>query len=125
MKVERRQPPISDYGFLSDCQSAALVNRAGSIDWWCVPRIDSPSVFARLLDPEAGHWSIRPAGDFTTTRAYVSGTLILRTVFHASGGEVAVTDAAALAPEARGHETGATPAHPSCRRPSRRGHDDN
>ena len=112
----RRQPPIADYGFLSDCQSAALVDRGGSIDWWCVPRIDAPSVFARLLDPEAGHWSICPDGDFTTTRAYVSGTLILRTVFHASGGEVAVTDAAALAPEARGHEIGLRVPHLLIRR---------
>ena len=116
MKVERRQPPISDYGFLSDCQSAALVNRAGSIDWWCVPRIDSPSVFARLLDPEAGHWSICPDGDFTTTRAYLSGTLVIRTVFHTPDGEVAVTDAAALALKARGHEIGLRVPHLLIRR---------
>ncbi len=38
------QPCIASYGFLSDCHSAALVDRAGSIDWWCVPRFDSPSV---------------------------------------------------------------------------------
>ncbi len=112
----RRQPPIADYGFLSDCQSAALVDRGGSIDWWCVPRVDAPSVFARLLDPEAGHWSICPDGEFTTTRDYVSGTLVLRTVFHASGGEVAVTDAAALASEARGHGIGMEVPHLLIRR---------
>ncbi len=85
----RRQPPIADYGFLSDCQSAALVDRAGSIDWWCPARFDAPSVFARLLDPDAGHWSIRPRADFETTRAYEDGTLVLRTVFRTAEGEVA------------------------------------
>jgi len=54
--------PIADYALLSDCRSAALVSRSGSVDWWCVPRFDGPSVFARLLDEEAGHWSVRVPG---------------------------------------------------------------
>src|SRR5205085_1933210 len=57
--------PISHYGLLSDCRSAALVSRAGSVDWLCFPRFDQPSVFARILDERAGHWSIKPVGDFT------------------------------------------------------------
>src|SRR6266581_3692452 len=52
--------PIADYALVSDCRSAALVNRAGSVDWLCFPRFDGPSVFARLLDEQAGHWSIYP-----------------------------------------------------------------
>ena len=56
--------PIGDHALLSDCHSAALVNRAGSVEWLCFPRFDSPSVFGRLLDDAAGHWSIRPAGDW-------------------------------------------------------------
>ena len=114
--MPRRQPPIADYGFLSDCQSAALVDRAGSIDWWCVPRFDAPSVFARLLDPDAGYWSICPAGDFESTRGYLRGTLVLRTVFHTSEGDVAVTDAAALSPADRGHDIGLRVPHLLIRR---------
>jgi len=52
------QVPIAEYALLSDCRSAALINRAGSVDWLCFPRFDGPSVFARLLDEQAGHWSI-------------------------------------------------------------------
>ncbi len=107
---------IADYGFLSDCHSAALVNRAGSVDWWCVPRFDSPSVLGRLLDAEAGHWSLRPADDFTSAREYVGDSLVLRTVFRTSGGDVAVTDALALAPGARGHDIGRESPHVLLRR---------
>ena len=60
--------PIASYGLLSDCSTAALVGADGSIDWLCLPRFDSPAVFARLLDSDAGHWSIAPVGDCTVTR---------------------------------------------------------
>ncbi len=60
--------PIGDYALLSDCHSAALVSRAGSVDWLCWPRFDNPSVFARLLDDAAGHWSIHPALEAEVTR---------------------------------------------------------
>ncbi len=107
---------ISDFGFLSDCHSAALVDLAGSIDWWCVPRFDSPSVLGRLLDPDAGHWSLRPTAQFTSERQYLEDSLVLRTVFHTATGDVAVTDALALAPGARGHDIGLASPHVLLRR---------
>ncbi|MFN2451646.1 MAG: glycoside hydrolase family 15 protein [Candidatus Dormibacteria bacterium] len=112
----RRPPAISDYGFLSDCQSTALVNREGSVDWWCLPRVDSPSVFGRLLDPAAGHWTLCPVKDFTSERQYVGRTLILRTVFRTATGAVALTDALALETGSRGHEIGLRSPHMLLRR---------
>ena len=112
----RRQPPIADYGFVSDCHSAALVDRHGSIDWWCVPRFDSASVFGRLLDPDAGHWSIRPVEDFDTERSYVGDSLVLRSAMRTAGGEVALTDAAAFRPGTRGHDLGLRSPHALVRR---------
>nr|WP_082106268.1 glycoside hydrolase family 15 protein [Micromonospora haikouensis] len=98
---------ISEHGFLADGRSAALVDRAGSVNWWCPARFDAPSVFGRLLDDDAGHWSISPAGaGFTSERSYLDDTLVLRTVFTTDGGSVAVTDALALEPGARGHDIG-------------------
>ncbi|MDQ3102617.1 MAG: DUF5911 domain-containing protein, partial [Actinomycetota bacterium] len=102
---------IDDYGFLSDCHSAALVDREGSVDWWCVPRFDSPSVLGRLLGPDAGHWSLCPTAEFETERRYVGDSLVLRTVFTTSAGEVAVTDALGLELGARGHEIGKRSPH--------------
>lgn len=97
---------ISEHGFLADGHSAALVDRAGSVNWWCPPRFDAPSVFGRLLDDGAGHWSIRPVGGFTSTRSYLEDALVLRTVFRTATGTAAVTDALALEPGARGHDIG-------------------
>ncbi|CCH17409.1 glycoside hydrolase family 15 protein [Micromonospora lupini] len=97
---------ISDHGFLADGRTAALVDRAGSVNWWCPGRFDAPSVFARLIGEDAGHWSIRPEGDFTVERCYLEGTLVLRTVFRTAQGEVELTDALALEPGAREHDVG-------------------
>jgi len=118
MRAEGRDRPnaIGDYGFVSDCHSAALVDRAGSVDWWCVPRFDSPSVFGRLLDPAAGHWSLCPSAAFESTRRYVPDSLVLQTVFTTAGGEVTVTDALGLESGARGHEIGLRSPHVLLRR---------
>ena len=77
----RASLPIAEYGLLADCNTAGLVSRDGSIDWLCLPRYDAPSVFARILDPDGGHWSIRPAGSFTAKRRYLPGTLVIETTF--------------------------------------------
>ena len=98
--------PIAAYGLLADCNSAALVDRAGSIDWLCLPRYDSDAVFARLLDPGAGHWSIRPAGSFESERRYLPGTLMIETTFTTDAGSVKLTDAMAFPAGQRGHELG-------------------
>ena len=101
---------------MSDCHSAALISRAGSVDWWCVPRFDSPSVFGRLLGPDAGHWSLHPSAAFESERAYVPDSLVLRTVFATANGEVAVSDALGLEPAARDHDLGFRSPHVLLRR---------
>ena len=102
----RGSQPIAEYGLLADCNSAALVARDGSIDWLCMPRYDSGSVFGRILDPEAGHWSIRPAEAFTSERRYLPGTLVIETTFTTDGGTVKLTDALVFAEGQRGHDLG-------------------
>src|SRR6266540_5732119 len=98
--------PIANYGLLADCNSAALVDRDGSVDWLCLPRYDSDAVFARLLDPDAGHWSIRPTRSFTSERRYLPGTLVIETIFTTDSGQVRLTDAMAFAEGQRGHDLG-------------------
>ena len=70
-------PPISDYGFISDGHSVALVSSAGSIDWCCMPRVDAASIFGRLLDwGKGGYCSIAPVDpDATSFQAYLDDTL--------------------------------------------------
>jgi GH15 family glucan-1,4-alpha-glucosidase len=99
--------PIGDYALLSDCRSAALVSRSGSIDWLCCPRFDAPAVFARILDAAGGHFSIRPAGDFQASRRYVDQTMALETTFRADAGTAVLTDAMAMGRNDRGHDLGA------------------
>jgi len=108
--------PIADYALLSDRHSAALVGRDGSVDWLCFPRFDSPSVFARLLDDDAGHWSIRPSSPFTVTRRYVDRTMVLETRFRTGTGVAVVTDALLVGPQRADHRLGAQAPHVLVRR---------
>jgi GH15 family glucan-1,4-alpha-glucosidase len=99
--------PIGEYALLSDCRSAALVSRDGSVDWLCFPRFDGPSVFCRLLDPAGGHFAIRPTGEFQVSRRYVDQTLVLETTFTTADGTAVLTDALAVGRNERGHHLGA------------------
>ncbi|MGA9526021.1 MAG: glycoside hydrolase family 15 protein [Myxococcaceae bacterium] len=103
--------PIADYALISDCHSAALVSRHGSVDWLCFPRFDSPSVFARLLDEEGGHFSIRAAGETAVSRRYQDRTLILETTFRTPTGTAVLLDGMAVGRNERGHELGADAPH--------------
>jgi len=87
-------PPIADYGFLSDCEVTALVSSGGSVEWMCLPRMDSPSVFGAILDRDAGTFRIGPAGvEVPAARRYIPGTLILETSWWTPGGWLIVRDA--------------------------------
>src|SRR5262245_23528781 len=107
---------IADHALLSDCHSAALVDRDGSIEWLCFPRFDSPSTFGRILDDAAGHWSIRPVADVEVTRRYVERTMVLETTFHTATGTLVVTDGLSLGPRNRDHEIGKGSPHLLLRR---------
>jgi GH15 family glucan-1,4-alpha-glucosidase len=93
-------PPIGDYGFLGDCHTGALVSSAGSVDWLCLPRLDSGSYFGRLLDRERGGWcAVTPADPAAAfSRRYLDGTLVLQTDMTAVGGRVRVTDCLTMRP---------------------------
>src|SRR6266705_3442879 len=78
--------PISDYALLSDCRSAALVSRAGSVDWLCFPRFDAPAV---------------------VSRAYAGQAMVLETTYRTAAGTAILTDAMAVGRNDRGHDLGA------------------
>src|SRR5580698_3004580 len=91
--------PIGDYGFLSDGEATALVSPGGSIDWMCLPRIDSPSSFGALLGPHAGSFRIAPADvSVPTARRYLPGTMILETSWGTATGWIIVRDVLVIGP---------------------------
>jgi GH15 family glucan-1,4-alpha-glucosidase len=98
--------PIADHALLSDRHGAALVTRDGSVDWLCVPRFDSSSVFGRLLDDDAGHWSIAAVDAISVSRRYIDRTMVLETTFETATGVLRLTDALCTGPGNRGHELG-------------------
>jgi GH15 family glucan-1,4-alpha-glucosidase len=85
---------IEDYALIGDCETGALVDRNGSIDWLCWPNFSSEACFASLLGtPENGYWKIAPTeGDWTTTRCYRDSALILETTFEQVDGAMRLTD---------------------------------
>jgi alpha,alpha-trehalase len=95
---KNRFPPIGSYGFLSDCYTSALVSFSGSIEWLCLPRFDSPSAFAALLDRGGGHFKLAPRGVAAPiSRRYEPGTLIVETTWVTDTGWVVINDALTIA----------------------------
>ncbi len=96
--------PIADYAVVGDRGSAALVALDGSIDWLCVPRFDSPSAFAALLDPHrGGRFSVTPRVPYAAERAYRPNSNVLETTYETASGRVLLTDALIIRGHGRGH----------------------
>ncbi|MGI8727318.1 MAG: glycoside hydrolase family 15 protein, partial [Solirubrobacterales bacterium] len=96
-------PKIGEYGFLSDCHTGALLGPDGAIEWLCLPRFDSPSVFGAVLDREAGRFRVGPANEVPISRRYVPGTNAIETTWAADGGWLVVSDALAIGPWEEDH----------------------
>jgi GH15 family glucan-1,4-alpha-glucosidase len=92
-------PPIAEYGFVSDCRTCALVAPSGNVEWLCLPRFDSPSVFGAILDRGAGMFRLAPDGvEVPAARRYLPGTMVLETSWGARGGWIIVRDALLIGP---------------------------
>ncbi|HET8592426.1 MAG TPA: glycoside hydrolase family 15 protein [Solirubrobacterales bacterium] len=91
--LQSRYPRISSYGFLSDCHTGALVSPEGSVEWLCLPRFDSKSVFGSLLDRSAGFWRLGPPGLVApVSRRYEPGTNVIETTWMTGSGWIVVHD---------------------------------
>lgn len=97
--LARAFPPIGDYAFLSDCQNSCLVAPTGSIEWLCLPRPHSPSVFGTILDRSAGSFRLAPADSAVPAhRQYIPGTMVLSTTWQTRTGWLLVNDYLVVAP---------------------------
>jgi GH15 family glucan-1,4-alpha-glucosidase len=102
-------PPIADYGFLSDCEVSALVAPSGSVEWMCLPRMDGPSIFASLLDRDAGSFRMGPADAVVPSgRRYLPGTMVLETTWGTATGWAVVRDVLLVGPWRHGSARSAT-----------------
>jgi GH15 family glucan-1,4-alpha-glucosidase len=92
-------PPIADYAFLSDCEVTALVAPSGQVEWMCVPRMDSPSIFGAMLDRDAGMFALAPAeARVPAGQRYIPGTNILETTWGTKTGWLIVRDVLLVGP---------------------------
>jgi alpha,alpha-trehalase len=92
-------PPIEGYGFLSDCEVTALVAPGGNVEWLCLPRVDSPSVFGAMLDRDGGGFRLSPAdADVPAARRYLPGTMVLETSWGTATGWIIVRDVLLIGP---------------------------
>ena len=92
-------PPIADYAFISDCEVSALIAPSGNVEWLCLPRMDAASVFAAILDRDAGWFRVGPA-DVTVPagRRYLPGTMVLETTWDTPTGWAVVRDVLLIGP---------------------------
>ena len=96
-------PPIAEYGFLSNCEQSCLVAPNGAVEWLCLPRPDSPSVFGALLDRGAGTFRFGPSNtQVPQQRRYVPGTMVLETTWQTPTGWMVVQDFLAVGPAKAG-----------------------
>src|SRR3954462_5086213 len=123
-------PPIREYGFLSDCEVTALIAPSGNVEWLCLPRLDSPSVFGAILDRDAGGVRFGPAEvTVPAARRYLPGTMVLETSWATRTGWAIVRDVLLIGPwhhereRSRVHRRGPTDydADPPLRRAARWG----
>jgi GH15 family glucan-1,4-alpha-glucosidase len=92
-------PPIAQYAFLSDCESCALVAPSGSVEWLCLPRFDSPSIFGAMLDRDSGSFRLGPGDvEVPAGRRYLPGTMVLETTWMTRTGWLIVRDALLVGP---------------------------
>src|SRR6267378_4251390 len=97
--TESAFPPIADYAFLSDCEVNVLIAPTGRVEWMCLPRPDSPSVFAAILDRASGSFRFGPGGVAVPAgRRYLPGTLVLETTWRTRTGWLIVRDALCIGP---------------------------
>jgi GH15 family glucan-1,4-alpha-glucosidase len=98
-------PAIADYAFLSDCETCALVAPNGNVEWLCLPRFDSPSVFGAILDRDAGTFRLGPADvEVPAARRYLPGTTVVETSWGTSGGWIIVRDVLLIGPWHHEHD---------------------
>jgi GH15 family glucan-1,4-alpha-glucosidase len=99
MPGESQFPPIGEYGFLSDCETTALVAPSGNVEWLCLPRMDSASVFGAILDRSAGGFRLGPEGmTVPAARRYLPGTMVLETSWATPTGWLVIRDALLMGP---------------------------
>jgi GH15 family glucan-1,4-alpha-glucosidase len=96
-------PPINDYALIGDCRTAAVIARNGAIEWLCLPNIDSPSVFASMLDRRrGGHFTVHMAEGEMVSRRYLEDSNVLETTFAGPAGRLIVTDFMAISENSPG-----------------------
>src|SRR5258706_972702 len=91
--------PIADFGFLSDCETTALVAPSGNVEWMCLPRFDGPSVFGAMLDRDAGSFRLAPVDTSVPAgQRYLLGTMVLETTWGTRTGWIIVRDVLLIGP---------------------------